>query len=447
MSNLLNQLKQLAGNEIISAASKSLGENEQSVSKALGAIFPSLLQGVMNTPSASHEAVGHLFSAAANDHNMSDDVLQAMHSGQANNSAMGLGGQLISTLFGDKLAGLSNLISNFSGIKSGSSNSLLQLGGSLIASFLGKKMLSEGLNFSSLLGWLGEHKSGLLAGLPEGFGSFLGASAGATNAAKSSAGAAHTMMNDQQNGQGGGGSKWILPIILLGLLGAFAWYWLKGSKSEKPEETSSEQVATTEPGKDSLSVASVDSVPPSSSFGKGKMNESGDWIVEKGAAKTIKLDNGVELASSEGGFEDLLLNFIKDPSASINQEKGDWFNFEDLLFESNKSKLKPGGEKQLRNMVEILSAYPNLKIKIGGYTDNTGDSLANNKLSDARAKTVYNELLKLGKSTDLKRPVDASQFDEKHPYEGYGSLWPVADNSTPEGRAQNRRIAVRVKAK
>jgi outer membrane protein OmpA-like peptidoglycan-associated protein len=74
-------------------------------------------------------------------------------------------------------------------------------------------------------------------------------------------------------------------------------------------------------------------------------------------------------------------------------------------------------------------------IKIGGYTDNTGDAAANQTLSEARAKNVMDALAAKG--------VDASRMES----EGYGDQHPVADNSTEEGRAQNRRIALRVTQK
>jgi outer membrane protein OmpA-like peptidoglycan-associated protein len=86
-------------------------------------------------------------------------------------------------------------------------------------------------------------------------------------------------------------------------------------------------------------------------------------------------------------------------------------------------------------MVEILKAYPTVHLKIGGYTDNVGDPAANFKLSDERAKSVRNEMIKMG--------VEPSRLLA----EGYGEQYPVASNDTEEGRAQNRRIAVRVTKK
>ena len=75
-----------------------------------------------------------------------------------------------------------------------------------------------------------------------------------------------------------------------------------------------------------------------------------------------------------------------------------------------------------------------MKVKIGGYTDNTGNKEANLKLSQDRATNVMSELVKLG--------VGASRMEA----EGYGEDHPVADNATEEGRAKNRRISLRYRS-
>ena len=82
-----------------------------------------------------------------------------------------------------------------------------------------------------------------------------------------------------------------------------------------------------------------------------------------------------------------------------------------------------------------MKAYPNVHIRIGGYTDNQGDAASNLKLSQDRADNVMHEIIVLG--------VDPSRMDAK----GYGEDHPVADNSTDAGRAQNRRISMRVTQK
>ena len=82
-----------------------------------------------------------------------------------------------------------------------------------------------------------------------------------------------------------------------------------------------------------------------------------------------------------------------------------------------------------------MKAYPNVEIKIGGYTDSTGNADANLKLSQDRANAVMAELVKLG--------VPAARMKA----EGYGSKFPVAPNKTPAGRSKNRRIDIRVTKK
>ena len=146
-----------------------------------------------------------------------------------------------------------------------------------------------------------------------------------------------------------------------------------------------------------------------------------------------KLADGTELNVPEKGVENKLINFIEDKSKAV--DKTTWFSFDRLLFETGKSTLKPESAEQVKNMAAILKAFPQVEIKLGGYTDNTGDAKKNLALSGERAKTVKAELVKLG--------INAKRMDA----EGYGQEHPVADNATPEGRAQNRRIDVRVTKK
>ncbi len=148
--------------------------------------------------------------------------------------------------------------------------------------------------------------------------------------------------------------------------------------------------------------------------------------------KTLK--SGAALVGAlSSGIESKLISFIDDNTKMVDKET--WFSFDRLLFETGKSTLKPESQEQLSNMAEILKSYPNVELKIGGYTDNTGDASKNLALSDERAKSVLSEL--------VKRGIAESRLKA----EGYGQEHPVADNATEEGRAMNRRIDVRVTKK
>lgn len=151
--------------------------------------------------------------------------------------------------------------------------------------------------------------------------------------------------------------------------------------------------------------------------------------------ETTTLDvNGVKLniASTGNPVESSLLEFIKSDK---QVDKETWFDFDRLLFETGSADLKPQSKEQLENVAEILKAYPAVAIKLGGYTDNTGDAAANLKLSSERAQSVKKSLADLG--------VDNVRLES----EGYGEEHPVASNDAEEGRAQNRRISIRVTKK
>ena len=166
---------------------------------------------------------------------------------------------------------------------------------------------------------------------------------------------------------------------------------------------------------------------------KGSVNSEGDFVYDLGAMGKLKLADGAELTVGGNSAEKKLVDFINDASKAV--DKTTWFTMDRLYFESGKSVLKANSQQQLKNIAAILKANPAVELKIGGYTDNTGDSAANLTLSRQRAELAEAELVKLG--------VDTKRLSA----EGYGPQFPVADNTSAEGKAQNRRIDVRVTKK
>jgi len=144
------------------------------------------------------------------------------------------------------------------------------------------------------------------------------------------------------------------------------------------------------------------------------------------------LSTGANLNFLEGGIEDQVIKFIESDSVA---GKDNWFNFKALNFTSGSNSIDSTSMNEVKNISEILKAFPNVNIKVGGYTDNTGDDAANLKLSSERAAAVKAALIGLG-ITDAR--VEA---------EGYGKANTVASNETEEGRMANRRIAVSVRKK
>jgi len=152
-----------------------------------------------------------------------------------------------------------------------------------------------------------------------------------------------------------------------------------------------------------------------------------------GSFINMALPDGTALHVPANGVEGRLLAFIRDPNRQPDSTS--WFDFDRLLFNSGSATLQPQSNEQLQNIASILRAYPNVHMRIGGYTDNTGSADQNLTLSNDRANSVMNSLVNLGVAPDR---LDAR---------GYGQDHPVADNSTEEGRARNRRISMLVTQK
>ena len=102
-----------------------------------------------------------------------------------------------------------------------------------------------------------------------------------------------------------------------------------------------------------------------------------------------------------------------------------------ILLATNSSTLSDGSKTALRNLARSLEANPDTDIKIIGHTDNTGKVDYNQILSEKRARSVYDYM-----------SVDQGIPGTRMTYEGKGVHEPVADNSTPEGRAKNRRVEI-----
>ncbi|PTT40564.1 sodium-translocating pyrophosphatase [Chryseobacterium sp. HMWF028] len=167
---------------------------------------------------------------------------------------------------------------------------------------------------------------------------------------------------------------------------------------------------------------------------KGHLNESGDFVYETGNIQKIKLDGGKTIAIGDGSQLYQLYNVVKQKDKSA-LDPNKWYTIENLYFETGSSDLKAESVLQVNTLAEILNAYPDLKIKLGGYTDNSGNEDSNIKLSNLRAQTAKLKLLELGISADR---IEA---------EGYGSQHPVCEaNDTDECKAKNRRIDIRVVA-
>jgi outer membrane protein OmpA-like peptidoglycan-associated protein/Tol biopolymer transport system component len=103
-----------------------------------------------------------------------------------------------------------------------------------------------------------------------------------------------------------------------------------------------------------------------------------------------------------------------------------------VFFETNKYELLPFSFVELDKLILFLNQNPAVKIEIGGHTDNQGNKESNMVLAKHRAKSVTDYL--------ISKNIAADRIT----YEGYGDTLPIADNTTPEGRQQNRRTEFKI---
>ena len=113
-------------------------------------------------------------------------------------------------------------------------------------------------------------------------------------------------------------------------------------------------------------------------------------------------------------------------------EQGRSFDLSDIYFETNSFQISSIAKNVLFEFIAYLKLNNNMEIEINGFTDNIGESLKNQILSENRARAVYELLI----AYDLDR--------ERLSYNGYGEQFPRVENTSVSNRAQNRRTEFRI---
>jgi outer membrane protein OmpA-like peptidoglycan-associated protein len=105
-----------------------------------------------------------------------------------------------------------------------------------------------------------------------------------------------------------------------------------------------------------------------------------------------------------------------------------------ILFDTNKSDLRPASVTEIDKMAAILQKYPDTNVLVEGHTDASGTDAINQPLSERRAQAVANEAIAKGVASN------------RITTQGYGSTQPIADNNTVEGKQANRRVEIAIYA-
>lgn len=420
-ANLIDLIKGQLGPATISQAAAQFGESESNVSKAVSGLIPAVI-GAMSQHADNSSVVDAVMDAPK--HNFLGNLL-------GGTASMPLVGGILSTLFGSKLPELISTVASFAGVKHDTINGLLSAVTGASFGTVGKYAQGNNLDRAGVSKLLRAQKSHLSSLIPTGLsleilglGSiFGGENPSIPTVTNESDATAHKVEestvtragNIHQEPSKGSIWKWLIPLLLLLGLGYFLW-----KSCDK---------------KDAAPVATHDST----AMHKDTVKSANQAPATTTGEKTLtEIDlNGKKLKGYANGMEYKLATFLKeglyDKAADDTALKNQWYEFDNVTFDMGSSnKLTAGSEEQIQNLAEILKAYPNAKIKIGGYTDNVGDAAKNKKLSQDRADFIKAELTKLGVGAQV---IGA---------EGYGSEFATVPATASDAeRAKDRKMAVR----
>ncbi len=499
--NLIDFVKESLGNQISQQLSSHLGADQAGVSNALDSAIPTLLGGLINKGS-DEKGAGDLLDFIGQqkfDKLLSGNIgdllgNQDQSSGIAKN---GLG--ILSFLFGgdSKVGKLMDIFGKTSGLGA-SGGGLLKMIAPFVLSSVGSYAKSKALGASGLASLFASQKNVVSNAIPAALSSELGFAAGQGGASASRAAAGSTYVPPKRT-EGKGGLGKFLPYLLgLAALLFIGSYLRSGNDASNeiassafpdgnPEVFPSDADVAREVGDPALQVnegvgevvletdaaslaeeariaaaeasaaaaeqaaQAVEQASEAAGSAKDALGAAAGGIaagvagvtetvgdaVEKvgeGAAQvveelgSISLPGGSTIEAPKGSFTEQVVQYLGSSEVQAGSEKA--FNFDRVKFETGSANLTQDSNRQVSNLASILTAYPEVAIRVEGHTDNTGDAQMNLKLSQQRAEQVRGHLMSKGVPSERVKAV------------GLGQGSPVANNETPAGRAENRRVSV-----
>lgn len=426
-NNLLNNIKSYFNDDVLNKLASRLGIEKEQVQRGVDISIPSLLLGLQSRNqdglSSILTSAKHLFSTFNPTNTLGryfsdDDLGQQAHFESDN---------LVSSIFGDKLNNIIQSVSQFIGVHTDSIRGLF--GASMPAVIAGLTGKGAHWDVTEIAQKLNLERSSFASAIPAGlglgaFGDIFAKANVATELPSPSANpepaetirkpivppVVHTQESVSESKKGAGLWWLLIPIIALAL-----WFLLGkscGNGTTSNQDTTSNQTLI-----------------PDTVIKK-------DTTVLANTLVDVPLPNGSTLKAYPAGIEEQVINFLQSDykNWTENQLKDKWFDFDNLNFETGTANIMPESQVQLENIAAILRLFPDAKIKIGGYTDKTGDEAINKKLSQQRADAVKHYL----EAQNLGGQVVGA--------EGYGSEFAkISSTASDEERAKDRRVAISIR--
>jgi OOP family OmpA-OmpF porin len=304
---------------------------------------------------------------------------------------MAIGKRLLPAVFGSGESAVANGLGRQSGLSPGVIATLLSMAGPVVMSFIGNKVRDGGMTMSSLAAILQRESPAIKDILPASVSELFwpAPTPAAATATRSSPVIAQSVQTEST-------FNW-LPIVAIAALGA-GLLWFVGH-SRRP---------------------SIEMPNPSASVG------TANRLATPTPKTTCSIPANVSLPA--GGAAAQLLATLQNP----DPKRAGWLVMDEISFDTGSAVPRPESRPQIDTIATVLVNCPNVRVEIAGFADNVGPADSNLRLSRNRANAVVAQLVNKG--------VPRGRLMA----EGYGETNAVADNSIEQGRAQNRRAAMRV---
>jgi len=444
---------------VIDRLGAELAEQPDAIRKAADGAVPTLLGALTRRIQATGGAssVVSLLSGDAY-RDAPFDVSQVLDSPDETRRAATVSEPFLAELFGDQLDRTNELLSIYSGTKPASSHTVLGLAASVLMGVLGRQEDEKGLSAHNLetllLGQATEFRKALPSGL-DAVGSILDFDAlqtptGPQTEVQGTDNFSGTIINPNIPKSPEGDRRlenvrWLRwAMVAMGILVAALIIQKCTQNESSTEGISTDSTARVESDavedtsaatKQSVREANgqVDDSTASGALGMrnasaGATNDGKDTAAMPDVMVQTELPGGRKLTLGQRSFTNLLARFI----ASKPKNPARTFTFDGLTFETGSARITTASQPEVNNLIEIMKAYPDLRIRIEGHTDNTGNPDTNRELSLSRANAVKSALSAAGIA------------DVRVTTRGYGATKPTASNETETGQQRNRRIDVAI---
>lgn len=432
--NILDTLKSKLGYTLAEHTANFFDEDKMNSGKAVDGTFAAILAGMVQRASYDKGAKDlHkiLSSEKVREYDIEDIFTR---SPQTVNGMVNRGTNFLPSIYPGRLREATNSVAAESEVRKKTSSKMMKICTPLILNTLGKHVQENNLDVNGLKSLLNAQKGHVEGAVPKGF----------IDAAELSAFGwkkkevvveekpvkkkkvkkaitpkeakvekalpvteAVTTTAKETASSGMGFLKWLLPLLLLLIAGWFLLTKVLGCGAV-------DNVARTVAAPVEKVAEVVKEAPAAVTNVFGNINDAAKGMLDK-------------ITFAAGSAGDQMMNYIKGGAEGEAR-----FRFNNLNFASGSATIDGESGLEVDNLSAILKAYTDVKVKIEGHTDSQGNPKSNLTLSQQRAVAVQNRLVAAG--------IDAGRIMT----EGFGAANPVADNGTPEGRAENRRIEVLV---